>query len=393
VTELSPAAARRLALRCQLLAGPRPKPTAAGILEVVERITCLQIDPTSVVARNQLLVLWSRLGAFDPALLDRLAYDEHRLFEYWAHQASFVLADDYPLHRLQMRGSPHQRVGAWIEENAAFREHVLSELRERGPLRGRDIEDRAVRPWASTGWTNSRNVERMLTFLSVRGVVLPAGRAGNQKLWDLGERCLPDDVPREELPEEEIVRRATVRALRALGPATARHVRNYFMRDAYPSLEERLTELVADGAVVPVTIAGMRGSWYLLAELLPLVDEPFRGRTTLLSPFDNLIADRERTLELFGFRCKLEIYVPKEKREWGFFVLPIVHGDRLIGRADPRVDRKTRTLHVEALLAEPDAPRTAAPAVARAIDELARFTGAERVVYERVDPVFEEVRG
>ncbi len=123
------------------------------------------------------------------------------------------------------------------------------------------------------------------------------------------------------------------------------------------------------------------------------MDEPFRGRTTLLSPFDNLIADRERTLELFGFRCKLEIYVPKEKREWGFFVLPIVHGDRLIGRADPRVDRKTRTLHVEALLAEPDAPRTAAPAVAKAIDELARFSGADRVVYERVDPVFEEVRG
>ena len=165
-------------------------------------------------------------------------------------------------------------------------------------MKGRDIEDRAVRPWASTGWTNSRNVERLLTFLWVRGTVLPAGRAGNQKLWDLGERCLPDDVPREELPDEEIVRRAIVRALRALGPATARHVRSYFMRDAYPALPERLGELQAAGAVVPVTVADLRGTWYLLAELLPLAEElagSFRGRTTLLSPFDNLIADRERT--------------------------------------------------------------------------------------------------
>jgi uncharacterized protein YcaQ len=281
----------------------------------------------------------------------------------------------------------------WLEENAPFQEYVLGELRERGPLKGRDIEDRAVRPWASTGWTNSRNVERLLTFLSVRGTALPAGRAGNEKLWDLGERCLPDDVPRQELPDEEIVRRAIVRALRAMGPATARHVRNYFMRDTYPALQERIADLVAAGTVVAGTVTGLRGTWYLLAELLPLADERFRGRTTLLSPFDNLIADRERTLELFGFRCKLEIYVPKEKREWGFFVLPIVHGDRLIGRTDPRVDRKTGTLHVEALLAEPDAPPTAAPAVARAIEDLARFAGAERVVYERVDPLFEGVRG
>jgi uncharacterized protein YcaQ len=137
--------------------------------------------------------------------------------------------------------------------------------------------------------------------------------------------------------------------------------------------------------------------WFVHADHLELLDRIERNewspRTTLLSPFDNLIADRDRTLELFGFRCKLEIYVPKDKREWGFFVLPIVYGDRLIGRADPRLDRKTGTLHVEALLAEPDAPRGAVPAVAKAIGDLARFAGAERVVYERIDPVFEGVRG
>ncbi len=222
---------------------------------MVERITCLQIDPTNVVARNQLLVLWSRLGAFDPALLDRLAYDEHRLFEYWAHQASFVLADDYPLHRLQMRASPHPRVGALARGERRVPEYVLAELRERGPLRGRDIEDRAVRPWASTGWTNSRNVERLLTFLSVRGAVLPAGRAGNQKLWDLGERCLPDDVPREELPDEEIVRRAIVRALRAIGPgdcagtcaATSCGMPIRRSRSGSPSSRRRATVVPVDG--------------------------------------------------------------------------------------------------------------------------------------------------
>jgi hypothetical protein len=401
------AAARRLAVTAQLLAGPRPKPSRAGILQVVERLGCLQIDPTAVVARSHLLVLWSRLGAFDAALVDRLAYREKRLFEYWAHQASYVLAGDYPLHRLQMRresSNPQsfERVWAWLEDNASFRAYVLDELRERGPLRSRELEDRAVRPWRSTGWTNNRNVDRLLTFLSVEGSALPAGRVGNEKLWDVGERCLPADVAREELSTEEIVRRAAVRSLRALGVATPKHVRSNFTREAYPGLDARLSELQDEGVVVPARVVGadgaaLRGSWLLLADDLPLLQRlaggGFRGRTTLLSPFDNLIAMRDRTAALFDFQFKLDIYTPKDRREFGFFVMPVLHGDRLIGRADPRLDRESGILHVQALHAEPGAPAAAAPAIAEAFADLARFLGAAEVRYERVDAAFESVRG
>jgi uncharacterized protein YcaQ len=388
--------ARRLALTRQRLAGPRPAPDRAGILATIRDLGCLQLDPTSVVARTHLLVLWSRLGAFDPADLEALRRDR-LLFEYWAHQASLVLAEDYQIHQLTMRTFAagdrpwHRRVQEWLAANEPLRRSILAELRERGPTLARDLTDATVVPWRSTGWTNQRNLARMLDLLSVKGEVLVAGRAGGQRLWDLAERCLPADLPTEELPEREIVRRATQRSLRALGVARPVHVRRYFTRDTYPGLGEVLAELAGTGQIVPVTVDGggtpLRGDWFVHADDLPLLDRleagDWRPRTTLLSPFDNLICNRERTAELFGFDFKLEIYVPKVKRRHGYFVMPLLHGDRLVARADLAVDRADGVLVVHALHVEPGvrASRETAAALTDALHDLAGFAGATTVRY------------
>jgi uncharacterized protein YcaQ len=381
-------AARRLAVRAQRLEGPAPRGRAdrAEILDVARALRCLQVDPTSVVARSHLLVLWSRLGRFEPADLEGLVYDERRLFEYWAHEASLVLAEDLPLHRWMMRRwSGGDRRREWWDLNAEFRAYLLGRLRADGPLPLRELEDRSVAPWLSIGWTGSRHVSRMLDLMWVHGHVGIRGRAGGQRLWDLMERCLPPDAPDEELDEPEVTRRAALLALRALGVARAPHIRMHFTRYRYPGLPAALTALRDEGAIEPVEIEGLRGEWFVRAEdaetLAALASDSFRGRTVLLSPFDNLLCDRGRTEELFGFSHRLEIYTPKPKRRWGYFVLPILHGDRLIGRADLRVDRKAGRLVAPAIHREDGAPRgkTIARAVRRQLDALAAWQGAREV--------------
>jgi uncharacterized protein len=375
-------AARRLAITAQRLDGPAPRrrPTKEEILETVRAIRCLQIDPTSVVARNHLLVVFSRLGPFDPADLEQLAYDDRALFEYWAHEASLVLTDDLPLHRYLMRTWHHARMQQWWDVNEEFRAYILERLRADGPLPLGELEDRAVAPWLSTGWTNSRSVSRMLDFMWVRGYVGIAARAGGNRLWDLMERCLPPDPPAEELSDEEVTRRAALLALKALGVARVPHIKAHFTRRRYPQLETVLARLHGEGAVEPVAIEGVKGAWWVRADDVDaLRGDGFKPRTALLSPFDNLLCDRGRTEELFGFSHKLEIYTPKVKRVWGFFVLPILHGDRLIGRADLAVDRKARRLIAHAVHREPGAPRgkAVASAIRRELERLAQWQGAE----------------
>ncbi len=401
VRAITPTLARRLAVARQGLAGPRPAGDADGIFGLVRDLGCLQLDPLSAVARSHLLVLYSRLGAFDQAELDLLLWEERRLFEYWAHCASIVLTEDYPIHSAAMRrhltgDSPWERRGrAWLAENAGLREHILGRLRDEGPLPSKRFEDTSVAAWHSSGWTAGRNVSRMLDFLWIKGEIGVAGRRGGQKWWDLAERCLPAWTPRDELPERAVVRRAAQRSLRALGVARAGQIAQHFVRGRYPGLAGVLAELEAEGRVARVRIGedgrAWPGPWYVHADDLPLLDRLAAGewapRTTLLSPFDNLICDRGRTAMLFGFEFRIEIYVPKDQRQYGYYVLPILHGDRLIGRVDPNMDRARGRLTVNAVYAEPDAPvdRETGRAVAGAIAELGRFLGAREIVYtERV---------
>jgi uncharacterized protein len=217
----------------------------------------------------------------------------------------------------------------------------------------------------------------------------------------LTERCLPAWTPRDALPERDIVRMAAQKSLRALGVGRIKHIQEHYIRGRYPDLEGVLNELEAEGRIERVDIVepGTNGStdqrwpgpWYIHTEDLPLLERLEAGgwspRTTLLSPFDNLICDRERTEKLFNFRFRIEIYTPKAKRQYGYYVLPILHGDKLIGRIDPIMNRAKKRLTINAVYAEPDAPksRAAARAVRGAIEELGTFLGAQDLVFgERV---------
>jgi uncharacterized protein len=362
----------------QLLSAPRP----ASIEDVVRDLWMVQIDPTAAVARTEHLVLWSRLGSrFKVADLERLLWVDRRLFEYWVH---IVPTSDYAVHRESMRRFPQGPRGVfarptyireWLDANAEFRRYVLRELRRRGPLRSRDLEDRAAVPWRTGGWNDARprHTAMLLDILWDRGEVMIVGRDGQQRLWDLAERRLPVGVPR--LTQREVARTILQRQLRAHGVATVQKF-GFAFDGRPPGWERALRELVREEVAVPATVEGLPGAWYAHADLL---DRPFRARTVLLSPFDDLVSDRDRTEQLFGFRFRLEIYVPKAKREFGYFVLPLLHGDRLVGRIDPKFDRKTGVLHVHAVHAEPDAPASAGPAVARAIGELGRWLGANDI--------------
>jgi uncharacterized protein len=375
---LSLGEARRLAIRSQHLAGPEPVRGIGGMRQVLRGLRVLQIDPVNVVARSHLLVLWSRLGGFDRDDLETLRWRERWLFEYWAHAASIVLTEDYPIHRAMMRAYrvtvESQQKRDWLAANEDFRRYVLDLLRDSGPLPGDAIEDRAAVSWISTGWTNGRNVERMLDILWKQGVVMVTGRDGLRRLWGLA------DFPAvEDLPQEEVVARAAEHALRALGVARTRDVERHFTIGRYPGLD-----LERAAWARPVLVEGGSEQWWVHRDALGLLDEPWRPRTTLLSPFDNLICDRERTDRLWGFAYRNEMYVPRHKRQFGCYVMPVLSGERLIGRVVPRVDRRRGQLVVEGVFAEEEfsgAGAVADRSVAAAIESLASFAGAGSVSY------------
>ena len=385
---LDPALARRLAVSRQRLTGPPAPADPEAIMSVVTDLGGLQIDPISVVARSHLLVLWSRLGGYDPADLEALLWRERRLFEYWTHAAAIVCTHDYPIHSLLMRRHPrHQQLRDWLAANQTLRRSILRQLRANGPLPTRAIEDRAEVAWQSSGWTGGRNVDRMLDLLWTQGRIMVDGRQGQQRVWDLAERVLPDWAPTRRPPEREVVRLAAQRSLRALGVATARDIDRHFTAYRYPGLDGVLATLERAGRVERVRVAAdgseHPGPWYVHADDLPLLERLQAGdwqpRTTLLSPFDNLLINRERTERLFGFHYRMEIYVPKAARRYGYYVLPILHGDRLVGRVDPAMDRRSGRLVVHAIHPEPDAPEAAGPAVAAALQDLASFLGADGI--------------
>jgi uncharacterized protein YcaQ len=394
---LDPTTARRLAITRQRLAGPRPPANAQGIMELFQDLRCVQIDPIRAVERTQYLVLWSRLGPYDPAALSTLLWEERRIFEYWAHAASIVLTEDFPIYWRHMRDWAtgdrpwSKRARAWMDENQAMRDHILLELERNGPMMPKEFRDESSSSWRSSGWTNGDTVRHMLAYLWEKGEIFVSGRKSTTKIWDLRERVLPEWTPREDLDWSEVVYRSAAKSIRALGVGRAAHIERHFTRGNYPDLQATLDRLEADGRIKQAAVVedGQEwpGPWYIHVEDLPLLaqlqDGDWQPRTTLLSPFDNLICDRDRTQELFDFHFRIEIYVPAAKRQYGYYVLPILHGERLIGRIDPKMDRKAKRLDVHNVYAEPGAPKNAKTgrAVAQAVEELATFLGAEQIVY------------
>lgn len=385
--------ARRLAVARQHLSAAE----TPSMLTVMADLGCVQLDPIRAVERTHLLVLWSRLGAFDEAELKRLRWQERAVFEYWAHAASLVLTKEYPVHAWFMRQLAQgkttraKRMLRWLEETPGLRElqaHILQRLRAEGPLFSRDFESNAGLDLGQR-WSNGRHVNRLLDHLWSHGQVVITGRKGNQRQWGLAEQFLPAWTPQDVWPPDAVCDYAAQKAVRALGVATARQIKQHYTRGRYPGLTAVLKKLVQAETLLPATIAGADGllpdAWYLHAADLPLLTAirggEWQPRTTLLSPFDNLICDRERTELLWNFYFRIEIYVPAAKREYGYYVLPILHGEQLIGRIDPKMDRKTKTLHVNTVYREPDAPQDAetVTAVATAITDLATFLGATNI--------------
>ena len=345
---LSPADARRIAERAQLLDARRP----AELLDVVRHLTLLQIDPTAAIAPTAELVAWSRLGAtYAPAdLADALKRRE--LVEL---AATVRPAEDIALYRAEMALRRDDAPGAfkyrrhpdWIRANDACRRDILARLAAEGPLPSRVIPDTCAVPWASTGWTNDQNVIRLLDLMAACGEVAVAGRQGRDRLWDLAERVYPDDPP---VPADEAPRLRAQRRLRALGIARAK------------TAEVPIEPWGVGDVGEPAVVDGVKGTWRVDPAQLGRLGEPFEGRAALLSPFDRLVHDRKRTMELFGFDYSLEMYKPVAKRRWGYYALPILHGDRLVGKLDAAADRKAGVLRVHAV--HEDEPFGAATAVA-----------------------------
>ncbi len=368
-------------------------------MEVMQAIRCLQIDPIRAVDYTQHLVLRSRLGNFDPAGLSRLLWEERDLFEYWAHAASIVLTADFSLHQAQMhhyaRGGWKPRTRAWLAERRELRAHILSCLEADGPLPSKAINDLAEGTMKESRWFN-REVPVMLDCLQMEGQVMVTGREGRTRLWDLARRWLPEKMVQEPTSKRAASKRAVEHALRALGVARARHIREHFIRKMYTDLPGVLAELVAEGRVVTTAIMengeSWPDTWYLHTDMLPMLEALQNGdwqpRTTLLSPFDNLICDRERTEQLFDFHYRIEIYVPKAKRQYGYYVLPILHGDQIIGRVSPKMDRKKNILTIDGIFAEPEMDRQVPGRVVQeAITALATYLQAKEIVYPDVGDI------
>jgi uncharacterized protein len=295
--------ARRIAVRAQLLDG-----SARNVLDTVRHLGFLQMDPISTVATPQQLVLFSRLGPFDASQLEGLLWEERKLFEY---DAFIYPIEDLPLQRARMaqrrRGGKLKRdewIRDFLKENTRFRRHVMRELERNGPMLSRDLQHDLMPSGQAHRWWGDRNVRLMLDILATRGDIAVAGRVGKLRLWDLPERVWPET---ETPPWREAERELARRRRRALG--------------VWPE----------------------RGEWVAHPDVS---DEPVPDRAVLLSPFDRLVHNRDRAEALFDFHYRLEMYVPKDKREYGYYVLPLLVGDRIVGRAEPRFDRTTGELEL-----------------------------------------------
>ena len=332
VHHLDRATARRIAVRAQLLDEPRP----TGLLEVVRRLTFLQYDQTAAVAPNADLVLWSRLGsAYRPDEL-RAALDDRTLVEL---RGLIRPAEDLALYRADMGVWPgagevsgYRRANReWVEANDACRRDILRRLRASGPMTSRELPDTCVRPWASSGWNNNRNVVMLLGFMEQRGEVAAVGREGRDRLWDLAERVHPRG---RAVPVEAARRRRDERRLRALGIARAKVT------------ETPIEQNDVGDSGEPAIVDGVAGEWRVDPEQL---GRSFTGRAALLSPLDRLVYDRARMVDLFEFEYALEMYKPVHERKWGYFALPVLYGDRLVGKVDATFDRKRNEVRVDAV--------------------------------------------
>jgi len=372
-----------------LLAPPGPA-GKADVLAAIRRMGALQIDTIHIVARSPYLVLWSRLGAYQPRWLDELLA-EGAIFEYWSHAACFLPIEAFALYRGRMleRRSPTGRWGAWAEANAGVVARVHERVRDGGPVRSADFARSDGRAGAWWDWKPEKNA---LELLFDQGHLMIARRDNFQRIYDLQERVLPGWDDANLPPAAEVRRHKLLDSVRALGLTPARWVADYF-RLPKQGVAPLLAALTAEGLLHAVTVSGWDGPAYIHPDHMALAERAAAGelapaRTTLLSPFDPIVWDRARAEELFGFHYRIEVYTPAERRAYGYFTLPILHRGRIVGRLDPKAHRDRGLFEVRAVHLEPwAAPDEALVAgLADAIAGCAAWHGTPEVTVGRSDP-------
>jgi uncharacterized protein YcaQ len=379
---LSTAQARRVALAAQGFLDKRhTTPTLRTFDRTLERTGVLQVDSVNVLQRAHYMPLYSRMGAYDTSLLDRASTGRRRrVVEYWAHVQAFMPVELWPVMQHRM-GDYRAKRGKWgfVEEDPQLEANLLKEVRDLGPSTARHLDDGLPRSREHWGW-NWSNTRRVLDYLYTVGELAISGRNSQfEVLYDLPERVIPAEVLAQETPSLADANRELVRrAARSHGVATAQCLRDYYRmhtKAAGPAIEE----LVEEGELVPVRIEGWKRPAYLHRDArLP---RRVRARA-LLSPFDPLVWERERTERLFDFRYRIEIYVPATQRVHGYYVLPFLLGDRIVGRVDLKADRKAGVLVVKAAYAEPGAPAETAEELAAELRDLAGWLGLSEVTVE-----------
>jgi len=388
VDQLSHAEARRIALAAQGFGRARPeRPVDAGLLRRnLDRLGLHQIDSVNVLARAHYLPAFSRLGPYDRALLDRAAWGprrERRLFEYWAHEASLIPVEHHPLFRWRMaradRGEGcYGRLRAYATTERAVAEAMLARIGAEGPMAASDFDDdRALERGRRGGWWGWGAAKQALEWLFWAGHITTATRRGAfERVYDVPSRVLPKAVLAMPTPHEDEAQRALLDlAARALGVATARDLRDYF-RLGPEDARRGIAALIEMGRLRPVAVEG----WAQPAFLHTEARVPRRVEScALLSPFDPLVWERSRAERLFGFRYRIEIYVPADKRQHGYYVLPFLLGDRLVARVDLKADRAAGRLLVLGTHHEPDAPRGTGEALAAELRAVAAWLGLETV--------------
>lgn len=401
--ELSVREARRLAIGAQLLAGPAPKrPTKQRMLNVVRHLGALQIDSISVVARSHHIVMWSRLGNHPQDWLYELHGEDRALFEYWAHAAAYVPIENFRYFRRMMLefGSGNgtgwgSRSREWFEQNSQVIDLILDRVQRHGPVSTKTFQPPEGAPRAEAwSWYGNKPTNLGLDILWTKGVLMIDRRQAFQRWYDLTERVHPEWDDSQIPSREEEQNSLGEIALRAMGVVYPRWLPDYFRtnwgrRSIDGTASQRiLRHLVDTGAATPATVRGLDGEAYVATYLL---DQKIpRSRTTLLSPFDSLVWHRQRTSEMFDFFLQLEAYTPAEKRRYGYFSLPILYRDQLVGRIDPKADRKSRILTAKAVHLEPwfvpKADERFYTSLAETLEDFARFNASDAIEVLDSDP-------
>ncbi|GAA1993123.1 winged helix-turn-helix domain-containing protein [Microbacterium pumilum] len=398
-SSLSAAEARRIAVSAQGFGRSRPATPGTRQLNIeLSRMATLQIDSVNVFARSHYMPLFSRVGSYDTAALDRLLFAQKSPYvEYWAHMASFIPAGDWELFRFRMddmRAKYGNGPDSWVHTHHEIVEWVRTELATRGPLRPAEIEHDAKKG-ARGPWWDWDVVKHALEFLWTFGEVAIAGRRSFERRYALAEQVIPREVLGSPVARSDAIRELVRRAARAYGVATASDLADYWRIKDRRALMAAIGELQDAGELTPVTVAGWTSAgrpakaWLHRDATLPRrVDA-----TAILTPFDPVVWFRSRAERLFGFEYRIEIYTPAPKRRYGYYSLPLLLDDDIVGRVDLKADRASSTLLVQSAWWEHDAPADAAARVADALRSAARWQGLESISVSRRGDAVDDLAG